>query len=62
MINKSELKKTVEKYENKRIGEKALKKLNKVLENEILKLIKHAARRADFAGRVVIKEGDFEND
>ena len=54
----TEIKECVKK-ENKKIGEKAIKELLVYLKEGIKERVKRAAKRADFAGRKVIKVSDF---
>ena len=46
--------------EKKKIGKKAIEKINKILEDKTKSLLRKAARNADFAGRITIKEEDIE--
>lgn len=59
MITNKFIKEAVMK-QDKKISIKAFKKLNNYLEKEINKKIFHASRNADFSGRKIIKEEDFE--
>ena len=44
--------------ENKKISKKAIEKINLVLEEKVIEIVKKSARNADFEGRKVIKEKD----
>lgn len=59
MMSSQKLKKLI-KNEGKRASKKAIKKLNKILEEKAKEIIKKAKRNADFAGRKTIKEEDIE--
>ena len=50
------------KEHDKKISKNAAKKINEILEREIMKIIKKSARNADFAGRKIIKEEDIEEE
>ncbi len=45
---------------NKKIGKDALKKIESMLEKNIIEIIKKASRNADFSGRKIIKAKDIE--
>lgn len=59
MIKKSLVKKMLEK-QKKKIGKKALKKLDFLADNYIKSLIAKASRKADIFGRIVLREEDFD--
>lgn len=59
MISSKKIKEITEK-EGKKIGADAISLLNKLLEKESEKIIKKAARNADFSGRKVIRKEDVE--
>ncbi|MBU0760844.1 MAG: hypothetical protein KJ600_01970 [Nanoarchaeota archaeon] len=61
MISKQKIKEFVKKNYSKKISLKAIEKLENLLEREIGEVIAGAARRADFSGRIVIKEEDIES-
>jgi len=60
MTTKKEISKIARK-QNKKIGKSAMKKIKLKLNKIAEELIKKSARNADFAGRKVIKEEDFED-
>ena len=60
MISGNKVKDFVKKESDKKIGNMAVKKFNNILEMYAKKIIINASRRADFSGRIVIKEEDFE--
>ena len=59
MISEKKIKEFVYNETNKKIGKKAIRKINKILEDQLKILLKKAKRSADFAGRILIKENDF---
>ena len=46
--------------EKKKIGNKAIEKLNKYLKQKAKEILKNSARNADFSGRKIIKQEDVE--
>ena len=59
MISTNKIKKLAIK-EKKKIGRKAIEKINKILEDKTKAILRKAARNSDFAGRIIIKEEDIE--
>ncbi len=58
MISANDLKKFAKKY-NKKIGGESAILIETLIKQELEERIKKAARNADFAGRITIKEEDF---
>lgn len=54
----SKIIKEIANKENKKVGKDVIKKIEDLLEEQVKLIIKKAARRADFDGRVVVKAGD----
>ncbi|MBU1136491.1 MAG: hypothetical protein KJ559_03210 [Nanoarchaeota archaeon] len=59
MISNKEIKE-IAKKEKKKIGEKAVKILNKIIKDKINDIIKKAAQNAEFYGRNTIREIDIK--
>ncbi len=58
MINKTFIKKIAEKRD-KKIGISAIKKIEKILQEKVEKLLIKASKQADFLGRKIIKSEDI---
>ena len=59
IINKKSVKKIAEQ-KGKKIGHAAISKLDEILEDLASKMIARASKQADFLGRKVIREEDFD--
>ena len=59
MIQKYKIKLIIKKEYGKKIGEKALNKLDKSASEYIKEVIKKASRKSDFSGRIIIQEQDI---
>jgi len=59
MINKNKVKDILEREFNKKIGLKAINKLDIILEEYVKDILKKASKKSDFYGRKIIKENDF---
>ena len=60
MISKSKIKRIlIEKY-SKKIGEKAIDRLQKVIIQDLEKILFNASRKADLRGRKIINEKDLD--
>ncbi len=53
--------KNITKKEKMRISKKAIEKLFNILEEKSKEIIRKATRKAEFSGRVIIKETDIDN-
>ena len=59
MINKSAIKRVlIEKY-NKKISKKAIDRLQKLIAQDLEKMLFNASRKADLRGRKIINEKDL---
>lgn len=55
------IQKLIKEFANKnkkKIGKKAIKKINDILEKKLLLIISKSSRNADFSGRIIINETD----
>ena len=59
MIPLQRIKKIMKEEGAERVSKEAIKKLDKILEKEARKIIKKAARNANFYGRSTVKEKDI---
>ena len=59
MIKKTILKKMLKKEYKKKIGDKAIAKLDQLAAEYIRTILRSASRKADIHGRISIKETDF---
>lgn len=59
MISKKTLKEFAKEKTSKKISNNAIVSLNKIVMSNLEEIIKKAAKKADFAGRVVIRKEDI---
>ncbi len=59
MVSKKIIKELA-RMEGKKIGGKAIEKIEKILKVKVKEIIKNSAREADFSGRKIIGEEDVE--
>ncbi len=62
MTSKKEIKKIASQIASKKIGNDAIKKINSILKDKVKDIIQSASRKADFAGRKVIKKEDLQRE
>jgi histone H3/H4 len=60
MIKKSLIQELVKTRFGKKIGYSAIKKLDSDIEGYLIEKLGKASRKADIAGRIIIKEQDIE--
>lgn len=53
--------KELTKKNNKKISQKAIKKINDILEERLKIIIIKSSRNADFSGRIIINDKDIED-
>lgn len=59
MISKRKIKEIMEECGGKKISGKAIVKVESFLEVEVKRILKKAAKKADYAGRVIVMEKDI---